>query len=173
MSSIGAELSPVGEKEARKVKRAKVINIAHLAAILAVALCATFFLGAAQAASQEEVKPGKHRKTVQLIPSLEGADLFSSYCANCHGPTGKGDGPIASFLDKQVSDLSTIPKRNGGTFPSARVRAVIAGDELIKAHGTREMPMWGPIFHQVEKGRDLGNIRLENVTKYVESLQEK
>jgi hypothetical protein len=35
------------------------------------------------------------------------------------------------------------------------------------------MPIWGPIFHEIEFDRDLGNVRLENVTKYLESIQRK
>ena len=35
------------------------------------------------------------------------------------------------------------------------------------------MPIWGPIFHELEVDRDLGNMRVENVTKYLESIQRK
>jgi hypothetical protein len=48
---------------------------------------------------------------------------------------------------------------------------MIAGDEVVAAHGSRAMPVWGPIFHQIERDRDYGNIRLQNITKYVESIQ--
>ena len=41
------------------------------------------------------------------------------------------------------------------------------------AHGDREMPIWGPIFHEVESDQDLGEVRLEAITKYVASLQQK
>ncbi len=58
-------------------------------------------------------------------------------------------------------------------FPAARIQRIIAGDELITAHGSREMPIWGTIFHQVERDQDWGEVRLHNVTKYLELLQEK
>src|SRR5260221_7614715 len=57
------------------------------------------------------------------------------------------------------------------TLPVKCVRKLIAGDELVMAHGSREMPIWGPIFHQIERDQDLGEIRLQNVTKYLESIQ--
>jgi hypothetical protein len=41
------------------------------------------------------------------------------------------------------------------------------------AHGNREMPVWGPVFHFVEWDQDLGNVRLDAITKYLESIQEK
>ena len=56
-------------------------------------------------------------------------------------------------------------------FPSARVRKMISGDEVLASHGSREMPIWGPIFHQVEEDRDFGAVRLENLAKYLESIQ--
>lgn len=144
----------------------------YAAGSVMLVLCVAWFVAAAQAPG-DEFKFKKNQKTVHLIPSLEGADLFHAYCATCHGVTGKGNGPIASVLDTPVSDLTTIATRNSGVFPAARVRSIIAGDELVKAHGTREMPIWGPIFHQIERDRDYGNIRLQNVTRYVESIQEK
>jgi mono/diheme cytochrome c family protein len=108
-----------------------------------------------------------------LIYSVKGPDLFRTYCAVCHGPNGKGDGPMASALKAQVPDLTLLAKNNKGQFPSVRVRTMIAGGETVKSHGSREMPIWGPIFHQVEYDQDLGNVRLENLVKYLEWIQQK
>ena len=108
-----------------------------------------------------------------LIHSLEGADLYKAYCASCHGSNAKGHGPVSPVLITQAPDLTTIAKRNGGVFPSQRVRKIIAGVEIIIAHGTREMPIWGPIFHQVEEDRDYGEVRLQKLTDYLRSLQGK
>jgi hypothetical protein len=49
-----------------------------------------------------------------------------------------------------MTDLTTLAKRNRKKFPAERVRKVIVGDEILASHGSREMPVWGPIFHQVE-----------------------
>jgi len=46
-------------------------------------------------------------------------------------------------------------------------------DDVPPPHGSREMPVWGPIFHQVEEDRDYGAIRVGNLLKYLESIQEK
>jgi hypothetical protein len=83
----------------------------------------------------------------------------------------KGNGPVAPALNVKPADLTSIVQRHGGVFPSKLVRDIIAGDDVILAHGTRAMPIWGPIFHQVEWDRDLGNVRLQNVVKYLESIQ--
>jgi mono/diheme cytochrome c family protein len=106
-----------------------------------------------------------------LIYSLKGPDLFQAYCAVCHGVSGKGDGPAASTLKAKVPDLTLLAKRNGGRFSSSLVREFIAGDKVVASHGSREMPIWGPIFHCVEEDRDFGNVRLENLVKYLKSIQ--
>jgi mono/diheme cytochrome c family protein len=118
-----------------------------------------------------ETQKDTHRE--QLLPSLKGPDLFRAYCAPCHGQDAKGDGPAAAALNSKVPDLTTIAQRNGGAFPEAKVRNIIAGDETMVAHGSREMPIWGPIFHQIEADRDYGNIRMKNLIDYLKSIQQK
>jgi mono/diheme cytochrome c family protein len=107
----------------------------------------------------------------QLIGSVEGPDLFRAYCAPCHGKDGKGNGPAAPMLKATVPDLTVIAKNNGGTFPVARMRRIIIGEGMIASHGSREMPVWRPIFHQIEEDVDRGNVRVENLVKYLESIQ--
>ena len=104
---------------------------------------------------------------------MKGPDLFRAHCAACHGSEGKGDGPVASTLKTKPADLTVIAKNSGGKFPSARVLKIISGDEVLASHGSREMPIWGPIFHQVEADQDFGNVRLQNLVKYLESIQQK
>ena len=106
-----------------------------------------------------------------LIRSVDGADLYRAYCASCHGKGGKGDGPVAAALKATVPDLTMITKNNGGKFPTARVRRIIEGQGMIASHGSREMPVWGPIFSQVEADVDRGPVRMENLVKYLESIQ--
>ena len=104
---------------------------------------------------------------------LAGAGIFRNYCAACHGVSGHGDGPVSPALKSQVPDLTTLARRNHGKFPAERVRGVIAGDEVNAVHGSREMPVWGPLFHQVQNDQDLGFVRLKNVTDYLSTIQQK
>lgn len=99
--------------------------------------------------------------------------MYRAYCASCHGVEAHGDGPAAPALKTKVPDLTFIAKRNGGVFPADRVSNIISGDETPLAHGSREMPIWGPIFHQVEADQDWGHVRLKNLSKYLESIQRK
>ena len=114
---------------------------------------------------------GSNQELPALIRSTKGADLFRAYCASCHGVDAKGNGPAASALKTKAPDLTSLERKNGGTFPAARVRKTITGEDVIASHGSREMPIWGPIFHQVEEDIDRGNVRIENLVKYLESIQ--
>ncbi len=53
--------------------------------------------------------------------------LYADYCVSCHGPQGRGDGAAAEGLDKRPADLTSISRRNGGTFPMVEVMSTIDG----------------------------------------------
>ena len=110
--------------------------------------------------------------TEHLIPSLDGPTLYTTYCAVCHGKAADGHGPMAPILKTKVPNLTEIAKRNGGIFPLAQVQETIAGTEQKGlGHGTREMPIWGPIFSQVTTDQDFGKVRVYNLAKYLQSIQ--
>jgi len=67
---------------------------------------------------------------------------YDTKCANCHGVTGKGQGPFAEFLKKSPPDLTALAKANGGILPMDRLYQSIRGNN-VPAHGARDMPIWG------------------------------
>jgi len=76
---------------------------------------------------------------------------YERKCAICHGLKGKGDGPYA-VVGMSVPDLTTLSKRNKGVFPVQHLNDVIDGTEILAAHGTRNMPIWGTVYRaQVEE----------------------
>ncbi|HWE48739.1 MAG TPA: cytochrome c [Bryobacteraceae bacterium] len=108
----------------------------------------------------------------RLIDSIKGPALYQAYCASCHGVDARGGGPMAPALKTSPSDLTRISARNGGMFPMARVSRIISGEEsLPSGHGTRAMPVWGPIFSQVDADQDLGRMRIDNLARYLRELQ--
>ncbi len=68
---------------------------------------------------------------------------YDNNCAVCHGATGKGDGPYAGIIDTRIPDITTLQKANNGVFPFNRIYELIDGRAEVKAHGTRDMPIWG------------------------------
>jgi mono/diheme cytochrome c family protein len=134
------------------------------------ALGVIFF--ASYAAAQ--TKPPAAKPYEQLIYSVRGQDLYQAHCAVCHGPNGKGDGSMASALKTRPADLTVLARNNGGKFPTERVRKFISGDDpSLVSHGSREMPVWGLIFHQIEEDQDYGSVRLQNLIKYLWTIQQK
>ncbi len=106
-------------------------------------------------------------------PSMAGRDLYEFYCASCHGKDGRGNGPIAPMLKTPPTDLTTIGARSHGVFPRAYVEGYVTNSSqlLTPAHGTAEMPIWGPIFYALDPSDTRARIRVENVVGYVETLQ--
>lgn len=72
-----------------------------------------------------------------------GRSEYQAQCGSCHGIDGKGNGPISSELKSSPTDLTLLAKKNNGVFPISVVYEVIDGRKEIKAHGVREMPVWG------------------------------
>jgi mono/diheme cytochrome c family protein len=116
----------------------------------------------------------KEIKKIPVTPTRadSAVEMFKTYCASCHGMDGKGTGPAAQALKEPPADLTLLKQRNGGKFPAGRVTRVIEGADPITAHGTREMPTWGLIFHSLDPSAAVSTLRMANLTKYIESIQQ-
>ena len=79
---------------------------------------------------------------------------------------------MAPLLKVAPPDLTRIQAREK-TFPSQRIAKLISGEVRVQSHGTREMPIWGPIFSQIAWDQDLGRIRIDNLVRYLGQLQVK
>jgi mono/diheme cytochrome c family protein len=101
-----------------------------------------------------------------------GAALFRTYCASCHGTSGRGDGPVAAHLRKAPPDLTTYTERNGGVFPSERLRQIIDGTG-VGAHGDREMPVWGDAFRTGSGGLtpEGAKARIDAIVRHLGAIQ--
>lgn len=109
-----------------------------------------------------------------ILRSVARRDLFEFYCATCHGRDGKGTGPAAGTLRVLPPDLTTLTTWNGGTFPKARVEALITRDEeMPSAHGSREIPIWGPIFRGLDPSDRLNRVCIGNIVGHLASIQSK
>jgi mono/diheme cytochrome c family protein len=137
------------------------------AVIALVALVVAFaILGADTPTAIKKVQPSR------TSPS-SGKDMFATYCAVCHGTDGKGGGPAVAALKMPPPDLTTLTRRNSGKFPELRVFNTINGDLNVPAHGSKDMPVWGDVFRSMEKDTAAQQMRVSNLTKYIESLQSK
>ena len=140
----------------------RVLGIATMAVLLT-------FVAAAQQTSTEI----KHIP-VKPTNAASGQEMFVNYCAVCHGKDGKGNGPAAPALKMPATDLTTLAQKNGGKYPSLHVSSVIRGEGDLPAHGSKDMPVWGPLFWKMSQGHDAEvQQRIANLNQYIESLQAK
>jgi len=131
-----------------------------------IILCAVVFALAALAQTKLEVE-GAHEKGL-----TKGSDLYHEYCATCHGKDGKGSGPAAAALKTTPADLTQLAAKNGGKFPVGTLRLTLGGGST-PAHGSTEMPVWGPIFRAMAPNTSIAKLRADNLLRYLESIQQK
>jgi len=118
-------------------------------------------------------------KTLKEVPASQsqpdsGKQMYKDYCAVCHGMDGKGNGPAVEFLKAPPPDLTTMAKRYGEKSLVPKVTLILRSETESKAHGTLDMPIWGPLFSSVSHHNDqVVLLRIHNLSKYVDSIQQK
>jgi mono/diheme cytochrome c family protein len=101
-----------------------------------------------------------------------GHEMYTLYCAACHGADAKGHGPAASMLTTPPPDLTTLAKRHFGKFPYDYVRNVLEFGPGVTAHGSSGMPTWGPIFRYYDKQNErVVQERIKRLCDYLASVQ--
>lgn len=141
-----------------------------LKSLLLTALAAAFAVGAGYA---------DQAKSTVVIPvpqtsATSGKLMYVNYCAQCHGVDGRGHGPVAAELKRPPIDLTVLSKNNGGIFPAKHITAFLEYGSVVPAHGTPQMPVWGPIFDRMDEsltGQKM--LRISNLNHFLESIQVK
>ena len=114
---------------------------------------------------------GPVRREPTLEKTTVGSELFRFYCSNCHGQDAKGRA-ATSAMRRAAPNLTALSVNHGGVFPREAVRNVIAnGAGKESAHGTADMPVWGAIFRAFEPNDTMVAVRIDNLVRYLESLQ--
>jgi len=103
--------------------------------------------------------------------SWTGDQLYREFCAVCHGIDAKGSGPAASALKVTPTDLTQFSRRNNGKYNDLRMRNIIANTDAVGAHGTGEMPIWGDIFKSISANPTFGQMRVDVLVKYIQTIQ--
>jgi len=101
-----------------------------------------------------------------------GKEMYTSYCAPCHGADGRGNGPVAPALKTQPADLTGLAKANHGKYPDNHIASVLRFGTDVRPHGSAEMPVWGTVFTKMSKvNSQETDLRTANLTRYLQSLQ--
>ncbi len=124
-------------------------------------------------ASADE-KSAANKTATETSNLAAGRQTYMEYCAVCHGADARGMGPAGSALKTPPSDLTTLSKKHGGKFPSEYVSEIVRQGKPIPAHGSVDMPIWGPIFGVRENGNEAAvRQRIRDLCDYLATLQEK
>jgi mono/diheme cytochrome c family protein len=117
------------------------------------------------------VAPARASVGQQPTGGASGAGIFRLYCTSCHGPSAKGDGPMASVMTVRPADLTRIASRNRGAFPAEQVARIVDGRRPVKGHGGGEMPVGGDAF---AKSVDPASVdeKIRRLVVYLESIQQ-
>jgi mono/diheme cytochrome c family protein len=109
---------------------------------------------------------------VNKTSPVDGKQMYTSYCAPCHGVDGKGNGPAASSLKAQPTNLTELQKGNHGKFPDTHIIAILQFGADVPAHGSATMPVWGPILGNMnQQNAQEKQLRISNLSRYLESIQ--
>ena len=138
-------------------------------------LSAIFLASTAIWGTAQDVKV-KKTPVIQSDPS-SGKQMYNNYCAPCHGIAGKGDGPAARSFKTPPTNLSLLAKNNSGQYPAEHFVNVLQFATSIPAHGSKDMPVWGELFHSLSAShgteRAESALRIHKLSDYVETLQTK
>lgn len=136
---------------------------------------AVLLLAACVAGAQEKPAPVMKKVPVKRTSPTSGKEMYTQYCAVCHGADGKGGGPAAAALKTTPADLTTLAKRSSdGNFPRDRVATLLKNGSELTAHGSSDMPIWGPLFKSLDPTHDIAvQQRIKNLNDYLVSIQAK
>lgn len=119
-------------------------------------------------------KPAVDKVPAARTIAASGKQTYMQYCASCHGVDARGDGPAAFVLKTPPADLTTLAKRHGGKFPYEYVFDVLRFGMRVVAHGSSDMPIWGPIFGSMDNYDEVAvRKRIKDLSDYLASLQQK
>jgi mono/diheme cytochrome c family protein len=142
--------------------------------LMSIALIACAGMLVAQDKTQDQSEKSIKHVPIKATSPVSGKEMYTNYCAVCHGTDGKGGGPAASALKVPPTDLTLLSKNNGGKYPALKVTSAIRGEAALPAHGSKEMPVWGALFFNMSGGHQSEvQQRVTNLTQYIETLQVK
>jgi mono/diheme cytochrome c family protein len=137
----------------------------HRVALCTAVLFIIFVVGVNARPSEDQTLPPGYVPSGQL--------MYQQYCAACHGADARGSGPLRSLLKTPPPDLTQLARRHLGRFPYDYVSSILRFGPGLSAHGTSDMPTWGPIFGQFDKHNERAvQQRIKNLCDYLASLQE-
>ena len=113
------------------------------------------------AAAAVAIAAAAARVSVQLQAQPRGKNVYDAHCVECHGESGRGDGPSAAYLTPSPRDFTTGKYK----IRSTETGSVPTDDDLIQSvqqglYNTA-MPGWARILSEAE---------IRDVVEYIKGL---
>ena len=154
------------------------VQMKHLTIPLCIILSAGTCLGWSQTPSKSQAQQPSSQIKLKMVrippyPVDAGKEMFSSYCASCHGEDGKGYGPASPAMSRGVPDLTRLASQNRGIYPKYKVTTAMSRFSDSHHAATRsEMPDWYKAFVYLDQSCPASaEVRARFISKYVETLQ--
>lgn len=116
---------------------------------------------------------------LSIARAQTGKQDYESYCADCHGADGRGNGPAnqAIGMSTKPADITLLAARHGGKFPFDEVVDIVDGRKAIPSHDRLEMPFFAVKLQNPGEGFNptsdaVVRKRIDAIVTYVESLQQ-
>jgi mono/diheme cytochrome c family protein len=103
--------------------------------------------------------------------AAKGREIYLHYCASCHGLAGEGNGPLARVLTTPPANLRLLYQRYGNPLPEDQIAKFIDGRVAVKAHGPRDMPVWGERFSADTGDQVVAKKMIDQLVAYLQSIQ--
>lgn len=104
----------------------------------------------------------------------EGREQYLQHCAACHGIKGDGHGPLEHELTAPPADLRLLSRKYGNPLPEDQIARFMDGRADVKAHGPRDMPVWGwEMWQNPERSGNPNQVSdsVAHIIHYLRSIQ--
>lgn len=105
--------------------------------------------------------------------STSGYEMYTNYCAGCHGEDGRGKGRSSRYCTVPPADLTQLDRKNHGSYSPERVCQILRYGTGRPPKGQGYMPIWGLLLRSMNVDPpDVTEIRIHNLAEYVKILQD-
>jgi len=155
---LSTDAGPAPARHSGRMKRLPLLIFSAALATPALAPVATF----------AEPLPVSDEAIVSI-----GGKLYQKHCADCHGADGRGGAVTGAAQTVEAPDLTGLAARRDGEFPFWELYEQISGSELMPAHATRHMPIWGQelAVDAGERDAEIARGRILALMAYLATLQ--
>jgi mono/diheme cytochrome c family protein len=108
-----------------------------------------------------------------VITLTPGQERYSTFCAGCHGPDGRGKGHSSRYCTVPPADLTQLAQKNNGIYPAEWVLQVLRHGTGQPPKGRGYMPIWEPLLKSMKNPANASTeVQIRNLTEYVKTLQD-